>query len=153
MNSLIAHQLPTAVASVVKPRIEVRRKKGIAGFLGKEDTIRVHPLSKNLHMLNSQIITLKDTTTFDFNNLADNLRQQNRQLNHKLSALISLLGGQAQKSFDFQEKRIADMRQTSFRILAGVLGAAILLLVLYIIIKWDIWRQEVGQRKLKKIID
>lgn len=38
MDSLIAQRLPTAVASAVKPYIEVRRKKGIAGFFGKKDT-------------------------------------------------------------------------------------------------------------------
>ena len=154
MDSLIAHRLPTAVASAVKPRIEVRRRKGIAGFFGKKDTIRVYPPSKKLHTLNSQITTLKDTLKFGFNDPVVNLRQQNKQLNRELSALISLLDGQAQKSFDYREKRIADMRQTSFRILACVLGVAILLLILsYIIIQRDIRRQEAGHRKLKEIID
>lgn len=153
MDSLIAHQLPTAVATAVKPRIEVRRKKGIAGFFGKKDTIRVYPPSKNLHTLNSQITTLKDMPTFDFNDPVDSLRRQNKLLNRELSALISMLDGQVQKSFDFREKRIADMRQTSFRILACVLGAAILLLVFsYIIIQRDIRRQEAGHRKSKEII-
>lgn len=35
MDSLIVHQLPTVITSAIKPRIEVRRKKGIAGFFGK----------------------------------------------------------------------------------------------------------------------
>lgn len=152
MDSLIAHRLPTAVASAAKPRIEVRRKKGIAGFFGKKDTIRVFPPSNNLHALNNQINTLRGTT-FDFNNPVDSLRRQNRQLNRELSALISLLDGQVQKSFDFREKRIADMRQTSFRILSCVLGVAILLLALsYIIIQRDLRRREAGERKLKEII-
>ncbi len=153
MDSLIAQRLPTAVASAVKPYIEVRRKKGIAGFFGKKDTIRVYPPSQNLHALNSQINTLRDTPTFDFNNPVDSLRRQNRQLNRELSALISLLDGQAQMAFDFREKRISDMRQTSFRILSCVLGVAILLLALsYIIIQRDIRRREAGERKLKEII-
>ena len=153
MDSLIAHRLPTAVASAVKPRIEVRRKKGIAGFFGKKDTIRVFPPSNNLRTLNSQITTLKDTPEFDFDAPVDSLRRQNRQLNRELSALISLLDGQAQMAFDFREKRIADMRQTSFRILSCVLGVAILLLALsYIIIQRDIRRRETGERKLKEII-
>lgn len=153
MDSLIAHRLPTAVASAAKPRIEVRRKKGIAGFFGKKDTIRVFPPSNNLHALNSQIATLKDTPEFDFDAPVDSLRRKNKQLNRELSALISLLDGQIQKSFDFREKRISDMRQTSFRILSCVLGVAILLLVLsYIIIQRDIRRREAGERKLKEII-
>ena len=153
MDSLIAQRLATAVASAVKPYIEVRRKKGIAGFFGKKDTIRVYPPSQNLHALNSQINTLRDTPTFDFNNPVDSLRRQNRQLNRELSALISLLDGQAQMAFDFREKRISDMRQTSFRILSCVLGVAILLLALsYIIIQRDIRRREAGERKLKEII-
>ena len=153
MDSLIAHRLPTAVASAAKPRLEVRRKKGIAGFFGKKDTIRVFPPSNNLHALNSQIATLKDTPEFDFDAPVDSLRRQNKQLNHELSALISLLDGQAQMAFDFRDKRIADMRQTSFRILSCVLGVAILLLVLsYIIIQRDLRRREVGERRLKEII-
>lgn len=153
MDSLIARRLPTAVASAVKPRIEVRRKKGIAGFFGKKDTIRVFPPSNNLHALNSQIATLKDTPEFDFDAPVDSLRRQNKQLNHELSALISLLDGQAQMAFDFRDKRIADMRQTSFRILSCVLGVAILLLVLsYIIIQRDLRRREAGERRLKEII-
>lgn len=153
MDSLIAHRLPTAVASAAKPRLEVRRKKGIAGFFGKKDTIRVFPPSNNLHVLNSQITTLKDTPEFDFDAPVDSLRRQNKQLNHELSALISLLDGQAQMAFDFRDKRIADMRQTSFRILSCVLGVAILLLVLsYIIIQRDLRRREAGERKLKEII-
>lgn len=153
MDSLIAHRLPTAVASAAKPRLEVRRKKGIAGFFGKKDTIRVFPPSNNLHALNSQIATLKDTPEFDFDAPVDSLRRQNKQLNHELSALISLLDGQAQMAFDFREKRIADMRQSSFRILSYVLGVAILLLALsYIIIQRDLRRREAGERKLKEII-
>lgn len=153
MDSLIAHRLPTAVASAAKPRLEVRRKKGIAGFFGKKDTIRVFPPSNNLHALNSQIATLKDTPEFDFDAPVDSLRRQNKQLNHELSALISLLDGQAQMAFDFRDKRIADMRQTSFRILSCVLGVAILLLVLsYIIIQRDLRRREAGERRLKEII-
>ena len=153
MDSLIARRLPTVVKSASKPRIEVRRKKGIAGFFGKKDTIRVYPPSNNLHALNSQITTLKDTPEFDFDAPVDSLRRQNRQLNRELSALISLLDGQAQMAFDFREKRIADMRQTSFRILSCVLGVAILLLALsYIIIQRDIRRRETGERKLKEII-
>lgn len=153
MDSLIAHRLPTAVASAAKPRIEVRRKKGIAGFFGKKDTIRVYPPSNNLHALNSRIATLKDTPEFDFDAPVDSLRRKNRQLNRELSALIALLDGQVQQSFDFREKRIADMRQSSFRILSCVLGVAILLLALsYIIIQRDIRRREAGERKLKEII-
>lgn len=153
MDSLIVHQLPTVITSAIKPRIEVRRKKGIAGFFGKKDTIQVYPPSKSLQTLNSQITTLKDTPDFDFNDSVDSLRQQNKQLNRKLSALISLLDGQAQQSFDFREKRLADMRQSSYRMLAYVLGVAILLLVLsYIIIQRDIQQQETGRRKLEEII-
>ena len=154
VDSLIAHQLPTAVSSAVKPRIEIRRKKGIAGFFGKKDTIRVYPPLRNLRTLNSQINTLRDAPAFDFNDPVDSLRRQNRQLNRKLSALITFLDGQAQKSFDIQEKQIADMRQNSFRLLACVIGIAILLLILsYIIIQRDIRQKEAGHRKLKEIID
>lgn len=153
MDSLIVHQLPTVITSAIKPRIEVRRKKGIAGFFGKKDTIQVYPSSKSLQTLNSQITTLKDTPDFDFNDSVDSLRQQNKQLNRKLSALISLLDGQTQQSFDFREKRLADMRQSSYRMLAYGLGVAILLLVLsYIIIQRDIQQQETGRRKLEEII-
>ncbi|MDO5384886.1 MAG: hybrid sensor histidine kinase/response regulator [Rikenellaceae bacterium] len=153
MDSLIARKLPTVVKSASKPRIEVRRKKGIAGFFGKKDTIRVYLPSNNLRTLNSQITTLKDTPEFDFDAPVDSLRRKNKQLNRELSALISLLDGQIQKSFDFREKRISDMRQTSFRILSCVLGVAILLLILsYIIIQRDIRRREAGERKLKEII-
>lgn len=153
MDSLIVHQLLTVITSAVKPRIEVRRKKGIAGFFGKKDTIQVYPPSKSLQTLNSQITTLKDTPDFDFNDSVDSLRQQNKQLNRKLSALISLLDGQTQQSFDFREKRLADMRQSSYRMLAYVLGGVILLLVLsYIIIQRDIQQQETGRRKLEEII-
>lgn len=153
VDSLIANQLPTAVASTVKPRIEVRRKKGFAGFLGKKDTIRIYPSSKNLRTLNSQITTLRGTRTFNFNNHLDSLRNQNSLLNHKLSALIAFLDGQVQQSFDVQEEKIAVMRQKSFRLLAYVLGTALLLLVLsYIIIQRDIRLQEAGHRKLKEII-
>lgn len=153
MDSLIVHQLPTVITSAIKPRIEVRRKKGIAGFFGKKDTIQVYPPSKSLQTLNSQITTLKDTPDFDFNDSVDSLRQQNKQLNRKLSALISLLDGQAQQSFDFREKRLADMRQSSYRMLAYVLGVAILLLGLsYIIIQRDIQQQETRRRKLERII-
>lgn len=153
IDSLITKQLPTVVASAVKPRIEVRRKKGIAGFFGKKDTIMVYPPSRNLRTLNSRLSTLKGTPAFDFNLPADSLRRQNRQLNRKLSALITFLDGQAQKSFDIQEKQIADMRQNSFRLLACVICIAILLLIFsYVIIQRDIRQKEAGHRKLKEII-
>lgn len=76
MDSLIARRLPTVVKIASKPRIEVRRKKGIAGFFGKKDTIRVYPPSNNLRTLNSQITTLKDTPEFDFDAPVDSLRRK-----------------------------------------------------------------------------
>ena len=153
MDSLIAQQLPTVVKSASKPRIEIRRKKGIAGFFGKKDTIRVYSPPSNLRTLNSQITTLKDTPEFGFDAPVDSLRRKNRQLNRELSALIALLDGQVRQSFDFREKRIDDMRQASFRLLACVIGTAILLLILsYVIIQRDIRRREAGERKLKEII-
>lgn len=149
-DSLLANRLPAVTRQVTRPRTVVRKRKGIAGWFGKKDTIRVASPSSVLQTLNKRLITMQEERRNDLDNYADSLRRQNKELNRKLYAILSALDRQAHESFSRREQDMEKAQKYSYRLVAGTVGAAIILLVLsHMVIQRDIRRRERDRIRLE----
>lgn len=152
-DSLLIHSLPAVTRQVAQPRQITRRKKGIAGWLGKKETIQVAVPTKTLYTLNEQLIEMQVERRHDLESYTDTLRMKNRILNKELVNLISKMDSLTQTAFRQKEQRIEDMRQSSFRLMSYVLAVAIaLLFISYLIIQRDLWQREKSRRVLEESI-
>ena len=77
----------------------------------------------------------------------------NRELNARLYSFIAILDGQAQTAFQYREQKIAEARMRSFRLIAGLVVAAIALLVAsHLIIIRDLHRRERDRKSLEEAL-
>ena len=149
-DSLIAEQLPKVTSQATRTRTEIRRKKGIAGWFGKKDTVTIPVLAAPLHSLNERLISLQEKRIRDLDTYTDSLRFYNQELNTRLTSFITQLDGQAQTSFQYREQKLAEAQRHSFRLIAGLVGAAILLLIIsHLIIMRDLRRREHDRNSLE----
>ena len=149
-DSLIAEQLPKVTSQATRTRTEIRRKKGIAGWFGKKDTVTIPVPAAPLHSLNERLISLQEKRIRDLDTYTDSLRFYNQELNTRLTSFITQLDGQAQTSFQYREQKLAEAQRHSFRLIAGLVGAAILLLIIsHLIIMRDLRRREHDRNSLE----
>lgn len=81
----------------------------------------------------------------ELNTYTDSLRFYNQELNARLNSFIIQLDGQAQNAFQYREQKIAEAQKHSFRLIAGLVGAAIILLVIsHFVIVRDLRRRDVS---------
>lgn len=153
VDSLLVYRLHVATKQMVYPRIITHKKKGIAGFFGKKDFIKVTAPVVSFHALNEQLIEMQEQRRNELKSYIDTLRLKNRILNSKLMALISKMDNLAQIAFQQREQRIENMRQSSFRLMSYVMViATILLFVSYLIIQRDLLHREKSRRELEDSI-
>nr|DAY60460.1 MAG TPA: TMAO reductase sytem sensor TorS [Caudoviricetes sp.] len=149
-DSLIAEQLPKVTSQATRTRTEIRRKKGIAGWFGKKDTVTIPVPAAPLHSLNERLISLQEKRIRDLDTYTDSLRFYNQELNTRLTSFITQLDGQAQTSFQYREQKLAEAQRHSFHLIAGLVGAAILLLIIsHLIIMRDLRRREHDRNSLE----
>ena len=149
-DSLIAEQLPKVTLQATRTRTVIRKKKGIAGWFGKKDTVTIPVPAAPLHSLNERLISLQEKRIRDLDTYTDSLRFYNRELNIRLYSFIAMLDGQAQTAFQYREQKIAEAQRHSFRLIAGLVGAAILLLIIsHLIIMRDLRRREHDRNSLE----
>lgn len=152
-DSLLITQLPEVARRATRVRTVKQKKKGFAGFFGGKKTVQVLPSAGELRTFSDSLTTLYTDKERQMEAYTDSLRRQNKELNRRLSSLIFYLDEQAQQSFGVQEERISEMRMYSFRMLSGVLGVALLLLVVsHTIIVRDIQRRECGRKKREELV-
>lgn len=131
-----------------------RRKKGIVGFFGGKETIRVIPSADQLHSLNDQLITIQGKRMQDVSTAIDSLRFQNAILNQRLFALIARLDELAQSSFEDKEQKMAATWKLSHTLTIIIFIVAVaLLLISYLIIRHDIISREMIREKLQKTVE
>jgi len=149
-DSLIAEQLPKVTSQATRTRTVIRKKKGIPGWFGKKDTVTIPVPAAPLHSLNERLISLQEKRIRDLDTYTDSLRFYNRELNIKLYSFIAMLDGQAQTAFQYREQKIAEAQRHSFRLIAGLVGAAIVLLIVsHIKIMRDIQCRERDRKSLE----
>ena len=152
-DSLIAEQLPKVTSQATRTRTVIRKKKGIAGWFGKKDTVTIPVPTAPLHSLNERLISLQEKRIRDLDTYTDSLRFYNRELNIRLYSFIAILDGQAQTAFQYREQKIAEARMRSFRLIAGLVVAAIALLVAsHLIIIRDLHRRERDRKSLEEAL-
>lgn len=152
-DSLFIHRLPTVARNMGGPHKITRKKKGIAGLLGKKETIETTTPAITLYALDEKMIEMQEKQRLELGKYTAILRTENRKLNNELVKLISKIDILVQTALRQKEERIAAMRQRSFRAMTYVLVVAvILLLISYLIIQRDLRQKAKSHRALKESI-
>ena len=103
--------------------------------------------------LNERLISLQEKRIRDLDTYTDSLRFYNRELNIRLYSFIAMLDRQAQTAFQYREQKIAEAQRHSFRLIAGLVGAAIVLLIVsHIKIMRDIQCRERDSKQKEELI-
>ena len=153
-DSLLLYRLPIVAKQITRSHEITRRKKGIVGFFGGKETIRVIPSADQLHSLNDQLITIQGKRMQDVSTAIDSLRFQNAILNQRLFALIARLDELAQSSFEDKEQKMAATWKLSHTLTIIIFIVAVaLLLISYLIIRHDIISREMIREKLQKTVE
>lgn len=149
-DSVLVNQLPEVARRATHIRTIEQKKKGIAGFFGKKEEIQVMPSQKELHDFSDSLIAIHQRQANEMDIYADRLRMRNRELNRTLNKLINDLDEQAQTAFSQRELKMAEAEKMSFFLMAGVIGMAIILLIIsHLIIIRDLNRRERDKAKLE----
>lgn len=153
-DSLLLHRLPAETERLTSPRTVTKKKKGIAGFFGKKETVQVPPSADAMRSLNKQLITIQEERIRNIDAYSDSLRLQNKELNRKLHILINTLNNHTQEVFQYREKHIEASHELSTRIITGLIIAALILLaIFYMVIQQDLKRDTRLRLKMEEIIN
>ena len=153
-DSLLLHRLPAETERLTSPRTVTKKKKGIAGFFGKKETVQIQPSADVRHSLNERLITIQEERMRNIDAYSDSFRLQNKELNRKLHMLINTLNNHTQEVFQYREKHIKASHELSTRIITGLIIAALILLVIfYLVIQQDLKRDMRLRLKMEKIIN
>ena len=134
-DSLIAEQLPKVSSQATRTRTVIRKKKGIAGWFGKKDTVTVPVPAAPLHSLNERLISMQEKRIRELNTYTDSLRFYNQELNARLNSFIIQLDGQAQNAFQYREQKIAEA-----------------LVISHFVIVRDLRRRDRDRRRLEEAV-
>lgn len=108
------------------------------------------PSQKELHDFSDSLIAIHQRQANEMDIYADSLRMRNRELNRTLNKLINDLDEQAQTAFSQRELKMAEAEKMSFFLMAGVIGMAIILLIIsHLIIMRDLNRRERDKAELE----
>lgn len=137
----------------LKTRTVTRKKKGLAGFFGKTETVQ-----EPYYVI--EYSELKNKTNIDHKNYliqiemeSDSLIMKNKLINNQLSELLYVLDDDIQKNFIEYNKEIINAQKTAFRLFSIIIIIAIILLLLsFFIIRSDFNKEETIKRKLKQVI-
>lgn len=152
-ENMLADRLPEVARRATRVRTVERKKKGIAGFFGRKEEVRIMPSAGELHAFSDSLIAMQERQAHEMDTYADSLRMRNRELNRALNRLISDLDSRAYLSFSKREQKIEDTRNESFRLLAMTLSVAFVLLFLsYLTIHREIKRNADEKRKREELI-
>ena len=140
-DSLLTNHLPEVARRATHVRTIEQKKKGIAGFFGKKEKIQVMPSQKELHTFNDSLIAMQQRQASEMDIYTDSLRMRNRELNRTLNKLINDLD---------EELKMTEAEKLSFFLMTGVIGMAIILLIIsHLIIMRDINRRERDKAELE----
>lgn len=149
-DSLLLQGLPSIINQTRTSRTVIRKKKGIAGFFGAKETVKVPVSSNSQQTLNRQLISRQQQII----NNTDSLRVQNKELNRKLYTLIQNMDEQSQIAFQIKEQHIKESYERSTIIVTVlIVSAIILLLFFYWIIQRDIKEKERAKNRQEELID
>lgn len=153
-DSLLLHRLPIETKRLTRTRTITKKKKGIAGFFGKKETVQIPPSADAIRSLNEQLITIQEERIRNVDANTDSLRAYNKELNNKLHSLINVLDSHTQKAFQHKEEQIGESHNRSTRIITGLIMTAFFLLIaFYIVIQHELKRDAGLRDKMRGMID
>lgn len=152
-DSILANELPLIATQSVRMKTITLKKKGIAGLLGKKETVQVPYITNEIQDFNKRLTSARDWRNYQMEIYVDSLRLQNRLLNHKLYDFVSSLDSQIQQSSTEQNLEITQTRWKSFRLFAIVISIVIVLFVIsFFIILSDLRKEEKIKVKLQQSV-
>ncbi len=154
-DSLLTNRLPVVTERALRTRTVTRRKKGIAGWFGKKETVQVPSQDRDeeLRALNGKLVAMQEDRERRIDTYTRSLRLQNKELNRKLYDFITALDGQAQEAFKSREEKISQAQDLSYHLFTIVTVAAIALLVVsFLIIRHDLKKEGKVKLQLRQII-
>lgn len=147
-DSLFAKLLVVPKRTVLMKTI-THKKKGIAGLFGKKETIQIPYYTDEIQNFNERLASIRNWR----NDQIDSLCLQNKLLNHKLCDFVSLLDEQVQQSFIVRNVEIMKIRRESFYLFTfAMIVAAVLIIISFLIIQFDLRKEEKIKLKLQKAI-
>lgn len=150
-DSILLSHLPTPNTLT---RSVTRKKKGIAGWFGKKDTIQVLKSPETLYSLNRKMNAIQEEWEKSLEARTDSLRAYSRELNRKLYTLITDLDEQAETAFHDKKRHIEEAYRMSTGIVSWLIAVTMILLVLsYLIIHRELKREAVQKVKMGEIIE
>lgn len=153
-ENMLANQLPEVARRATRVRTIEKKKKGIAGFFGKKETVQIMPSANELHAFSDSLITMQQRQAQEIDTYADSLRMRNKTLNQMLNRLVSDLDRQAYLSFSKREQKIESTLNESFRLLAITLSVAVVLLLLsYLTIHRELKRNVRAKTRREELIE
>lgn len=153
VDSLLADRLSASTRHMSNIRTVTRRKKGIAGLFGQTEKINIFAPDVRLEKQNDRLIECFHDHKNHVELYADSMRMHNRELNERLSSVISLLDVQAENSFYSREEKILAAQSNSLQLFSVILILSVTLLaVSFFLICRDIKSDEKRKLNFKKII-
>lgn len=154
VDSLIMRRLSVIAYQVINPRTVTRRKKGIAGLLGKKETVTVVPVTSYLHRENRQLFDLQEEYGDLLDFYTDSLEWHNKKLNHELMALITRLDSLSETEFYNKISKMTEIREESLsNIYMAMFLALFLILVSHVVIQRDIRRRAKERTELERLLN
>lgn len=152
-DSLFSEALPNVMKLLNGNQTVIRKKKGLAGLLGKTEIVQMPYNVNELRQLNDNLISIQSRRDGSLEVYTDSLQLQNKVLNQKLSDFISSLDYQFHESFTNRIQEISKVQQNSFRLFTLIMLMAILSLIIsFLVIRLDLRREETTKSRLQQAI-
>lgn len=145
---------PPIVTTQVSHRTVTRKKKGIAGFFGGKETVRLPDVTTRQTTTDKEFVSLINEQQRAIETYTDSLRLCNKELNRKLRLLITSLDEQTWTAFQNKEERLKASYEHSSLVITGLIVFSIILLViLYLVIQRDIKVKAKNRKHLEETIE
>ena len=152
-DSLIENELPVIARRTIRMKTITRKKKGIAGLLGRKDTIQIPYYTNDMYDFNERLKSVINSITSQMETYVDSLRLQNKQLNLNLYDFVSFLDSQIQQSFTEHNLEIIETQQESFRLFTITMCLVVVLILFsYFILSSDLQKEDEIKFKLQKTV-
>lgn len=147
VDSFLVNHLPEVAKRATRVYTIQQKKKGIAGFFGRKEAIRIMPSAGELHAFSDSLIAMQQQQAYEMDTYTDSLRMLGKKLNTELNRLITDIEGQTKEAFVQKERKIAEAQALSVQLFTITISVAIILLFLsYLTIHREL-RRNAGEKK------
>lgn len=132
----------------------IRKKKGLAGFLGAKETVKITPSESSvLQSLNKKILSFQREHQESIDTNIDSLRKHNKELNRELRTLITSMDEQTKCILQEKEHNLQKSYDQSTLIITWLVSSALFMLAIsYLIIQRDLREKTRTKIQLEETI-